>query len=126
MASQYLLDNQHNLHIGRTYTEYMDNATYLYANDETVFPLIARNGKHSKENMVSFAFEQIQQMNDWHKRYKKLKKELGYTNHDIAKITGNTYDSIKNATQPKTVIPRWLRLAIVIHETHTNKEESTK
>ena len=53
---------------------------------------------------------------NWHNRYKAMKKGLGYTNSDIAEITGNTYDSIKSTTQPNKDIPRWLRLAIVVYE----------
>jgi hypothetical protein len=45
-----------------------------------------------------------------------MKKGLGYTNSDIAKITGNTPESIKTTTQPNKEIPRWLKLAIVIYE----------
>jgi DNA-binding XRE family transcriptional regulator len=52
----------------------------------------------------------------WHKRFKQMKKELGYTNNDIAEITELNYDSIKNQTQPNKDIPKWLKLAIVIFE----------
>jgi hypothetical protein len=52
----------------------------------------------------------------WHKRFKEMKKGMGYTNFDIAIITGNTEDSIKTTTQPKKDLPRWLKLAIVIYE----------
>ena len=45
-----------------------------------------------------------------------MKKELGLTNSDIAEITGNSADSVKSVTQPKNEIPRWLKLAIVVHE----------
>jgi hypothetical protein len=45
-----------------------------------------------------------------------MKKGMGYTNFDIAIITGNTEDSIKTTTQPKKDLPRWLKLAIVIYE----------
>ena len=45
-----------------------------------------------------------------------MKRGLGYTNSDIAEITGNTTDSIKSTTQPNKDIPRWLRLAIVVFE----------
>ena len=55
-------------------------------------------------------------MSNWHERYKAMKKELGLTNSDIAEITGNSADSVKSVTQPKKEIPRWLKLAIVIHE----------
>ena len=53
---------------------------------------------------------------NWHKRYKAMKKGLGYTNSDIANITGNTTDSIKSTTQPNKDIPRMLKLAIVVFE----------
>lgn len=53
---------------------------------------------------------------NWHGRYKAMKKGLGITNSDIADITGNTPDSIKNATQPNRPLPRWLKLAIVVFE----------
>lgn len=53
---------------------------------------------------------------NWHKRYKAMKKGLGYTNKDIAEITGNTTDSIKSTTQPNKSLPRWLRLAITVFE----------
>ena len=53
---------------------------------------------------------------DWHKRYKAMKKGLGLTNYDIAKITGNSADSVKSVTQPNKEIPRWLKLAIIVYE----------
>lgn len=53
---------------------------------------------------------------NWHNRFKAMKKGMGYTNSDIAKIVGNTEDSIKSTTQPNKEIPRWLKLAIVIYE----------
>ena len=53
---------------------------------------------------------------DWHERYKAMKKESGLTNSDIAEITGNSADSVKSVTQPNKEIPRWLKLAIVVHE----------
>lgn len=55
-------------------------------------------------------------MGNWHIRYKAMKKELGYTNSDIAEIIGNTEDSVKSTTQPNKDLPRWLKLAIVIFE----------
>lgn len=54
---------------------------------------------------------------DWHGRYKNMKSSLGWTNKDVAEITGNTPDSIKTVTQPNKEIPRWLKLAIVVFET---------
>jgi len=53
---------------------------------------------------------------NWHERYKAMKKALGYTNADIAEITGNTSDSVKSSTQPNKDLPRWLKLAIVVYE----------
>lgn len=53
---------------------------------------------------------------NWHERYKAMKKDLGLTNSDIAEITGNSADSVKSVTQPNKEIPRWLKLAIVVHE----------
>ena len=53
---------------------------------------------------------------NWHKRYKAMKKGLGFTNSDIAEITGNTTDSIKTVTQPNSDFPRWAKLAVVIYE----------
>ncbi len=53
-----------------------------------------------------------------------MKKVLGYTNSDIAEITGNTADSIKSSTQPNKEMPRWLKLAIVIYEKTLNKAET--
>jgi len=62
----------------------------------------------------------------WHERYKEMKSALGYTNADIAEITGNTADSIKSSTQPNNEIPRWLKLAIVVYESTLNKSETAE
>lgn len=61
---------------------------------------------------------------DWHDRFKKMKIGLGYTNSDIAEITGNTADSIKSSTQPNKEIPRWLKLAIVVYESTLSKPDA--
>ena len=53
---------------------------------------------------------------NWHDRYKLMKKTLGFTNNDIAKIIGNTPDSVKSTTRPSNDLPRWVKLAIVIFE----------
>jgi hypothetical protein len=53
---------------------------------------------------------------NWHQRFKEMKKGLGYSNKDIAIITGNTEDSIKTTTQPNKDFPRWAKLSIVIYE----------
>jgi hypothetical protein len=63
---------------------------------------------------------------NWHQRFKEMKDGLGYTNSDIAVITGNTADSIKSSTQPNKDLPRWLRLAIVIYETTKSKTETAE
>lgn len=55
-------------------------------------------------------------LDNWHNRYKAMKSELGLTNSDIAKIIGNSADSVKSVTQPNKEIPRWLKLAIVVRE----------
>lgn len=54
-------------------------------------------------------------MIDYHEEYKKLKKSMGYTNKDVAKMSGNTVDSIRNVTQPNKELPRWLKFAINLH-----------
>ena len=54
---------------------------------------------------------------NWHERYKAMKKGMGYTNSDIAEITGNTSDSVKSSTQPNKELPRWVKLSIIIFET---------
>ena len=61
---------------------------------------------------------------NWHERFKQMKTGLGYTNADIAAITGNTADSIKSSTQPNNEIPRWVKLAIVIYENTLNKNQT--
>ena len=53
---------------------------------------------------------------NWHKRYKAMKKGLGYTNSNIAEITGNTADSVKSSTQPNKEFPRNLKLAVIVYE----------
>ena len=61
----------------------------------------------------------MQSQNNWHERYKAMKKILKITNSDIAKITGNTPDSIKTITQPARIkedCPGWLKFAIVVFE----------
>lgn len=60
-------------------------------------------------------------MCNWHDRFKAMKKGLGYTNSDIAEITGNSSDSIKSTTQPNKDLPRWLKLSIVIYERMSNE-----
>ena len=62
-------------------------------------------------------------MSNWHNRFKELKKNLGYTNKDIAEIIGNTEDSVKSTTQPNKALPRWLKLAIVVFERMSGGEK---
>lgn len=61
---------------------------------------------------------------NWHSRFKRMKKSLGLNNQDIADITGLNYHSIKNQTQPNKNIPNWLKLAIVIFERLTTKNNT--
>ncbi|PWJ52974.1 hypothetical protein CLV98_1293 [Dyadobacter jejuensis] len=63
---------------------------------------------------------------DWHQRFKEMKDGLGYTNANLAEITGNTADSIKSSTQPNNELPRWLKLAIVIYENTKSKSETAE
>lgn len=53
---------------------------------------------------------------NWHDRYKKMKSERSLTTKNISEITGSKESSIRTCTQKNRNIPRWLRLAIVIHE----------
>lgn len=62
----------------------------------------------------------------WHQRFKEMKSGLGYTNANIAGITGHTPDTIKSSTQPNKELPRWLKLAIVIYESTYSKSETAE
>lgn len=53
-------------------------------------------------------------MND-HQKLKALLKDLGLNYYDIARITGLTYDSIKNQLQPKKKIPSWVHLVLYVY-----------
>lgn len=58
-------------------------------------------------------------MDNWKARYARMKKHYGWTNADVAAITGHTPDAIKQMVNVKPDLrdfPRWLRLAIVIFE----------
>jgi DNA-binding XRE family transcriptional regulator len=61
----------------------------------------------------------------WDKRFKNLKKEMGYTNEDIANIIGLNKASVNNQTQPNAKFPSWLKLSVVIHEVMKEKAENT-
>lgn len=56
-------------------------------------------------------------------RFKAMKKELGYTNKDISKMTGSTVDSINTVTQPNKELPRWLKFAILSFEDYSNTKK---
>lgn len=64
-------------------------------------------------------------MDNWHERFKAMKKDLGYTNKDIADITGLNVSSVNNQTQPNAHCPNWLKLSITIHE-RSNIEDHLK
>ena len=61
-------------------------------------------------------------MENWHERYNLMKKAMGYTNKDIAEITGNTYESVRTVTSKKNKLPRWIKLSIVIFEQLNNNQ----
>lgn len=63
----------------------------------------------------------MQKNKNWHERFRNMKTGMGYSNDTIAKITGNTGDSIKSSTRPSLTLPRWTKLAIVIYETLSEK-----
>jgi hypothetical protein len=62
-------------------------------------------------------------MSDWNERYNAMKKAMGYTNSDIAEITGNTPESVKTVTRKGKELPRWVRLSIVIFEQLNTKNQ---
>lgn len=49
-----------------------------------------------------------------HEKLKTLMNELGLSYHDIAKITGHTYNSVKSMLQPSREIPRWVNLVLYV------------
>lgn len=53
---------------------------------------------------------------DWQARYREMKKELGFTNGDIAEITGNTESAVRCGTRKNGELPRWVKLSIVVYE----------
>ncbi len=50
----------------------------------------------------------------WHERLAAFKKYYGYTNADLARMSGNTLQSVKNISQGE--VPGWLRFAIQVWE----------
>jgi len=54
-------------------------------------------------------------MDSDYNKYNDLKDDLGITNKDVSKITGNTEDSIRTMTQYSAMFPRWLKFALYVH-----------
>ena len=54
-------------------------------------------------------------MDSDYNKYNDLKEDLGITNKDVSKITGNTEDSIRTVTQYNSMFPRWLKFALYVH-----------
>lgn len=53
---------------------------------------------------------------NYHEKFALLKKELGYTNKEIASITGLSLSNIKNRTRPTAEFPSWLKLVVDVWE----------
>ena len=51
----------------------------------------------------------------WKQRFDRMKKYFGWTYEDIAKITGNSNDSIRTVLNRQD-IPRWAKLAVWVFE----------
>lgn len=52
-----------------------------------------------------------------HEKLKAIMDELDISSyHDIAKITGHTYNSVKSMLQPSRDIPRWVNLVLYAWE----------
>lgn len=51
---------------------------------------------------------------EWHVRLAAFKKYYGYTNADLARMSGNTLQSVKNISQGE--VPGWLKFAIQVWE----------
>jgi hypothetical protein len=54
-------------------------------------------------------------MDSDYNKYNDLKDDLGITNKDVSKITGNTEDSVRTMTQYSSAFPRWLKFALYVH-----------
>ncbi len=54
-------------------------------------------------------------MDSDYNKYNDLKEDLGITNKDVSKITGNTEDSVRALTQYSSTFPRWLKFALYVH-----------
>lgn len=55
--------------------------------------------------------------NAWHTRLAAFKKYYGYINADLAQMSGNTLQSVKNISQGD--VPGWLKFAIQVWEKNT-------
>tara|TARA_X000001382_G_C3155783_1_gene174498 strand:+ start:894 stop:1199 length:306 start_codon:yes stop_codon:yes gene_type:complete len=51
-----------------------------------------------------------------HQKLKALMKERGLNFHDIAEITGHSYNSVKSMLQPNKELPRWVKLVLHVWE----------
>ena len=51
---------------------------------------------------------------EWHERFAAFKKYYGYKNADLARMSGNTLQSVKNISQGE--VPGWLKFAIQVWE----------
>lgn len=52
---------------------------------------------------------------NWKQRFDLMKQHFGWTYEDIAKITGNSNDSIRTVLNRQD-IPRWAKLAVWVFE----------
>lgn len=55
----------------------------------------------------------------WHERLAAFKKYYGYTNADLARMSGNTLQSVKNISQGE--VPGWLKFTIQVWENNSQK-----
>lgn len=53
----------------------------------------------------------------WHERLAAFKKYYGYTNADLARMSGNTLQSVKNISQGE--VPGWLKFTIQVWENNS-------
>ena len=51
---------------------------------------------------------------EWHELLAAFKKYYGYKNADLARMSGNTLQSVKNISQGE--VPGWLKFAIQVWE----------
>ncbi len=74
------------------------------------------NGKQYAKDMILYRAETNQ-----HERLKCMMLDLGINYHDIATLTGHSYNSIKSMLQPKKKVPRWINLVLYVWD-NRNKE----